>query len=122
MSHAHKVLDCNVEDLYTYSAQRWIWNEEQQLRSRYVSFNLDALIQVAQEAAGDNAVCVNISKLPEGNFNKAFLVTMQDGLELVVKIPNPSAGASHYTTASEVATMQYVRNPTVSNEANNQLK
>ncbi|KAG2026398.1 hypothetical protein GB937_001908 [Aspergillus fischeri] len=36
---------------------------------------------------------------------------MQDGLELVVKIPNPNAGASHYTTASEVATMQYVRSP-----------
>jgi hypothetical protein len=120
MSHAHNALGCNVEDLYTYSAQRWIWNEEQQLRNKYVSFDLDALIQVAQEAAGYNAVCVTVSKLPEGNFNKAFLVTMQDGLELVVKIPNPSAGASHYTTASEVATMQYVRNPTVSNEANNQ--
>jgi hypothetical protein len=69
---------------------------------------LNALIQVAQEAAGDNAVCVNVSKLPEGNFNKAFLVTMKDGLELVVKIPNPNAGPTHYTTASEVATMQYV--------------
>ncbi|PLB50315.1 hypothetical protein P170DRAFT_380891 [Aspergillus steynii IBT 23096] len=101
--------DCDLEDLYAYSAQRWIWNEAQQLRSRYVSFDLNALIRIAEKAAGNNAVCINVSKLPEGNFNKAFLVTMQDGLELVVKIPNPNAGPSHYTTASEVATMQYAR-------------
>ncbi|KAB8255378.1 kinase-like domain-containing protein [Aspergillus pseudonomiae] len=101
--------NCDPGDLYTYSAQRWIWNEAQQLQNRYVSFDLNALIKIAEEAAGDNAVCVNISKLPEGNFNKAFLATMQDGRELVVKIPNPNAGPSHYTTASEVATMQYAR-------------
>ncbi|KKK16222.1 hypothetical protein ARAM_001796, partial [Aspergillus rambellii] len=103
------LLDCDSGDLYAYSAQRWIWNEAQQLRSRYVSFDLHTLIQIAEEAGGDNAVCVNVSKLPEGNFNKAFLVTMRDGLELVVKIPNPNAGPSHYTTASEVGTMQYAR-------------
>ncbi|KNG89417.1 hypothetical protein ANOM_001889, partial [Aspergillus nomiae NRRL 13137] len=79
------------------------------LQNRYVSFDLNALIKIAEEAAGDDAVCVNISKLPKGNFNKAFLATMQDGRELVVKIPHPNAGPSHYTTASEVATMQYAR-------------
>ncbi|GAB1208000.1 hypothetical protein APSETT445_006737 [Aspergillus pseudonomiae] len=100
--------NCDPGDLYTYSAQRWIWSKAQQLQNRYVSFDLNALIKIVEEAAGDNAVCVNISKLPEGNFNKAFLATMQDGRELVVKIPNPNAGPSHYTTASEVATMQYV--------------
>ncbi|KAE8150026.1 hypothetical protein BDV25DRAFT_129895 [Aspergillus avenaceus] len=81
----------------------------QQLRNRSVSFDLNALIRVAEDAAGDDAVCVNVSKLPEGNFNKAFLVTMRNGSELIVKIPNPNAGPSHYTAASEVATMQYVR-------------
>ncbi|KAE8398832.1 kinase-like domain-containing protein [Aspergillus pseudonomiae] len=78
-----KLLDCDPGDLYTYSAQRWIWNEAQQLQNRYVSFDLNALIKIAEEAAGDNAVCVNISKLPEGNFNKAFLATVQDGRELL---------------------------------------
>ncbi|KAI9039219.1 phosphotransferase family protein [Aspergillus affinis] len=34
---------------------------------------------------------------------------MQDGSEVVVKIPNPNAGPSHYVMASEVATMQYAR-------------
>jgi hypothetical protein len=34
---------------------------------------------------------------------------MENGRQLVVKIPNPNAGPAHYTTASEVATMQFVR-------------
>ncbi|OJJ80889.1 uncharacterized protein ASPGLDRAFT_133742, partial [Aspergillus glaucus CBS 516.65] len=90
-------------------AHRWTWNEGQQLRSRYVSFDLNALIQVAEEAAGDDAVCVNITKSPEENFNKVFLVTMRDGKEVIVKIPNPNAGLGGYGTASEVVTMKYAR-------------
>lgn len=70
---------------------------------------MNALITVAKEAAGNNAVCIDVTKLPEGNFNKAFLATMRDGQQLVVKIPNPNAGPIHHTTASEVATMDYVR-------------
>ncbi|KAL8760992.1 MAG: hypothetical protein Q9184_002844 [Pyrenodesmia sp. 2 TL-2023] len=53
--------------------------------------------------------CLDIKKLPEGNFNKAFLMTMHDGLQVVAKVPNPNTGRPHLTTASEVATMDYAR-------------
>lgn len=33
---------------------------------------------------------------------------MQDGTQVVGKVPNPNAGRPHYTTASEVATMDFV--------------
>lgn len=33
---------------------------------------------------------------------------MDDGKEVVAKLPNPNAGRPHFTTASEVATMEYV--------------
>lgn len=33
---------------------------------------------------------------------------MDDGTEVVAKLPNPNAGAPHFTTASEVATMEFV--------------
>jgi hypothetical protein len=33
---------------------------------------------------------------------------MQDGAQVVGKVPNPNAGRAHYTTASEVATMDFV--------------
>lgn len=35
------------------------------------------------------------------SFSQQWLVTMEDGLELVQKIPNPNAGPGDYTTASE---------------------
>lgn len=54
--------------------------------------------------------CIHVQKLPEGNFNKVFLITMDDGKEVIAKLPNPNSGRKHFTTASEVATMDYVRN------------
>lgn len=36
-------------------------------------------------------------------------MTMKDESQVIVKIPNPNAGRKHYATASEVATMDYVR-------------
>lgn len=47
-------------------------------------------------------------KLPEGNFNKVFLLKLSDGKEVIAKIPNPNAGRAFFLTASEVATMEYV--------------
>ncbi|KAF2667398.1 hypothetical protein BT63DRAFT_456698 [Microthyrium microscopicum] len=102
--------DVSEDDLYNYKGQRWLWNEKDQLQRRYQKFNLKALIKIAENAAGDGAVCTDMSKLPEGNFNKTFLVKMEDGRELIARLPNPNAGCSHYTTASEVATMDYVKN------------
>lgn len=65
------------------------------------------LVMVAVKATGSKS-CANITKLPEGNFNKVFLITMDDGIEIIAKLPNPNAGRPHFTTASEVATMDYV--------------
>ncbi|OAL74724.1 hypothetical protein A7D00_0318 [Trichophyton violaceum] len=35
---------------------------------------------------------------------------MDDGKEVIAKIPNPNAGHPHFVTSSEVATMEFVRN------------
>lgn len=51
---------------------------------------------------------IKVLKCVEGQFNKAFLMTMNDGTEVLAKIPNPNAGPSFYTTASEVATRDFV--------------
>ncbi|KAL3489348.1 hypothetical protein BJX62DRAFT_252674 [Aspergillus germanicus] len=99
--------DLDKEAFKAYSAQRWLWNKPAQLQRRYINFNLNTLPGIAKEAAGSYAVCVSLTKLPEGNSNKAFLATMRDGKELIIQIPNPNTGPAHYTTTSEVATMQY---------------
>ncbi|PYH34771.1 phosphotransferase enzyme family protein [Aspergillus neoniger CBS 115656] len=78
---------------------------------RRVKFNMSELAKRAAESVGfPHDQCVNVERLPDGMFNKAFLFTMQDGTQVVGKVPNPNAGRPHYTTASEVATMDFVRN------------
>jgi hypothetical protein len=51
---------------------------------------------------------IKVLKCLEGQYNKAFLMTMDNGVEVLAKIPNPNAGSAFYTTASEVATRSFV--------------
>ncbi|KAI5290343.1 hypothetical protein KEM54_001795, partial [Ascosphaera aggregata] len=78
---------------------------------RRITFNLHALRKAAAEAVGAKE-CVQLTKFPEGNFNKAFLLEMDDGREVVAKLPNPNAGIPSLTTASEVASMDFFRRVT----------
>ncbi|KAL8970844.1 MAG: hypothetical protein Q9197_003595 [Variospora fuerteventurae] len=68
-----------------------------------------ALADIAARVVGATS-CAEILKVPEGNFNKTFVLTLNDGQEVVAKLPNPNAGRPHYTTASEVASMDFARN------------
>ena len=92
------------EDLFNFTRGRFVSNEGYEMSQRYVCFNLHELARVAAEAVGSKS-CIGTEKYPDGMYNKALLMTMDDGNQAVAKIPNPNAGRSHFTTASEVATM-----------------
>jgi hypothetical protein len=102
------LLDDTNNPLYNYTDGRWLWNEEKQLKARHVKFNLQALCDVTTRVVGSGS-CISVTKLTEGNFNKVLLLSMDDGKEVVAKIPNPSAGLPELVTSSEVATMEFVR-------------
>ncbi|KGO76261.1 Aminoglycoside phosphotransferase [Penicillium italicum] len=108
ISQGTSISDCDEDSIYHYTSGRWLWNEKEQLSRRYVKFNLAELVKIATHATGSKS-CVEVQKLPEGNFSKVFLLTMEDGKEVIAKLPNPNAGYQYFTTASEVATMDYVR-------------
>jgi hypothetical protein len=95
------------EDLFKYTRGRFVCNEEHELSQRQVRFDVHALARCAAEAVGAKS-CVSIGKYPDGMYNKAMLLTMDDGSQVVAKVPNPNAGLPHFTTASEVATMDFV--------------
>ncbi len=78
------------------------------MAERYVRFNVPELMRIAAMAVGRDR-CVDMVKVTEGGFNKIFLLTMDDGCEVIARIPTPIAGPPHYTTASEVATMDFLR-------------
>ena len=82
-------------------------NEAYEMSQRQVRFDINELARLAAKAVGSKC-CVNIEKYPDGMYNKALLLTMEDGNQVVAKVPNPNAGRPHFTTASEVATMEFV--------------
>ncbi|KAJ5084172.1 hypothetical protein NUU61_008751 [Penicillium alfredii] len=101
--------DPEFENLFRYTSGRWLWDEEQQLRDRCRAFNLVELQNLAAKAIGSNN-CVSITKLAEGGYNKVFRLVLNDDKVVLARIPNPNAGPPFYTTASEVATMEFARN------------
>ena len=107
ISRPYRRDDCHNEDYFRFTRGRFVADEQYELSQRYVRFDLDELARLAAEAVGSK-FCVSIEKYPDGMYNKALLLTMDDGTQAVAKIPNPNAGRPHLTTASEVATMEFV--------------
>ncbi|KAE8153098.1 phosphotransferase enzyme family protein [Aspergillus avenaceus] len=96
------------DTLFSYTSGRWLWDEAAQLRKRYQPFNVDELKQTAARSVNAK-ICVKITKLPEGSYNKAFLLTMDNDVQVIAKIPNPYI-PQKFITASEVATLDFLRN------------
>ncbi|EZF33937.1 hypothetical protein H101_02514 [Trichophyton interdigitale H6] len=94
--------------LFSYTSGRWLYDEESQLRKRYVEFNVDALKHYASQATG--SICVKLNKSPEGLHNKVFSLQMENGREVIARIPNPNAGNSRIVVSSEVATLEFLHN------------
>ena len=95
------------DDIFNFTNGRFIVDEAYETSQRRVRFNVNELARVAATAVGSK-ICTSIKKYPDGMFSKAMLLTMDDGTQVVAKVPNPNAGLPHFTTASEVATMDFV--------------
>lgn len=76
----------------------------------HVEFDTTVLLQEIEKILGpDHGQASSIVKLAEGGFNRVFLLQMHDGFEAILKIPYHIAGPKHFATASEAATLQYLR-------------
>ncbi|GIK04054.1 hypothetical protein Aspvir_008129 [Aspergillus viridinutans] len=81
------------------------------MSKRYAKFDLDALCSLVSSLPSVSSPISNIEKM-EGGFNKALLMTAENGKEVIAKIPRPAVVPSRYSTASEVATLEYVKSHT----------
>lgn len=91
-------------NLFRYSEGRFMYDDTYQLSQRCVH----ELARIAAETVRASA-CVKIEKYPDGMYKRTMLLTMDNGAEVVAKIPHPNVGRPHFTTATEVATMDFVR-------------
>ena len=106
-SHQAKREWNKYEEFFNFTRARFVRDEAGEMARRRVKFDMNELARIAAKTVGSEH-CVNVQKYPDGMYSKAFLMTMDDGKEVVAKVPNPNAGLAHYTTASEVATMHFV--------------
>ncbi|OJJ43564.1 hypothetical protein ASPZODRAFT_2114104 [Penicilliopsis zonata CBS 506.65] len=98
----------NEDELFSYSSGRFLYNEQLRLLERHVLFDVAALGSAIAKHVGHGKV-KSIVKLSEGGFNRVFLATMEDGFRAIVKIPYRISGPKTYATASEVATLTFLR-------------
>ncbi|KAL4892301.1 serine/threonine protein kinase [Aspergillus ambiguus] len=96
------------ETLFSYSSGRFLFNEKARLRERYVRFNASALENAVANYIGHGSV-KNLVKIREGGFNRVLLATTEDGFRAIVKIPYWLSVPRTYATASEVATLTFLR-------------
>lgn len=100
----------NDASLSSYTSGRFLFNEELRMKERYVEFNIEALQRAAENAiANEHGKVTSIRKLAEGGFNRVLLFTMQDGFEMIAKIPYHIAQPCFFATASEAASMTFLR-------------
>ncbi|PGH10605.1 hypothetical protein AJ80_07456 [Polytolypa hystricis UAMH7299] len=97
----------NREELFKYTNGRFLVNETTACDRRYVKFDVDQLCAIAASVGSRHSPVRTIEKM-EGGFSKALLLQREDGSEVIAKIPFSIAGPRKYTTASEVAILQYV--------------
>ncbi|KAG2414539.1 hypothetical protein HFD88_003730 [Aspergillus terreus] len=84
--------------------------EDEKLARRHRRFDLNALLAAARQVTASDSKCVKLAKCVEGQHNKAFVLSMDTGEQLVARLPNPNAGPAFFTTASEVATRRFLGN------------
>jgi hypothetical protein len=54
---------------------------------RTVRFDMNELARIAASAIGADR-CVHVEKCPEDDFNKTYILRMDDGREVIGKVPN----------------------------------
>ena len=80
------------------------------LKERHVEFNVKALQNAAEiSVSNKHGKAVSIRKLAEGGFNRVFIIQMQDEFELIAKIPYHVPGPKYFATASEAATLTFLK-------------
>ncbi|KZT64089.1 hypothetical protein DAEQUDRAFT_770014 [Daedalea quercina L-15889] len=97
-----------TQSFYCWTKGTWLYNSEQQFAARRIRFDVDALIRKCVEA-GNAASCISFKKFAEGNSNRLFVARLDNGREVVARLPFSVAGPARLTTASEVATMEFAR-------------
>ncbi|KAF2683513.1 hypothetical protein K458DRAFT_478381 [Lentithecium fluviatile CBS 122367] len=82
------------DNFFKFTRGRFVIGEAESLQKREIRFDMNKLASVAADTVGA-AWCV-------------FLMTIENGREVVAMVSNPNTGIPYFTTASEIATMDFL--------------
>ncbi|PGH15948.1 hypothetical protein AJ79_02115 [Helicocarpus griseus UAMH5409] len=85
------------EHLFEYTRARFLIDEPKQMARRRIRCNIKELGRAAAKAVGATR-CVNIERCPDGMYNKAYVLSMDNGMQVIGKVPNFNAGIPHYSS------------------------
>lgn len=94
------------EQLFEYTNGRFLVNERRETAQRYAKFDVDALCTLVSSLPSVSSPISKIDKM-EGGFNKALLMTAENGKEVIAKIHFPKLVPPKYSTASKAAVMDF---------------
>lgn len=100
-------------DPYEYTSGRWLIAETAQRDARRVKFDFATLCQKAINCSPGARKIMKGVKM-EGNFNRAFILHLDNGSSVVARIPFSVAGPPRLVTNSEVATIAYSKDAPLS--------
>lgn len=94
------------DHIHRYNTGRFIVNEQYELAKRYSPFDIDALCGIVSALPSVGAPIRRVEK-KEGGYNKALLMTAENGRTVIAKVPCRNIVPRQYGTASEVAVLQF---------------
>ena len=101
------------DHIYRYNTGRFLVNEEYELAKRCSPFDIDALCRIVASLPSVNSpICQVVKK--EGGYNKALLMTAENGRMVIAKVPCRNIVPRQYGTASEVAVLTFGTPPSPS--------
>lgn len=102
-------------DPFNYTSGRWLRFDALQRKSRYLQFDFEALCRrVIALCPGSSSIASWTKK--EGGFNRIFIFHTDNAKRVVARLPFPLAGPQRLVTNSEVATIQFCRPPTTTDQ------
>lgn len=105
-------MDVSIRVLVTMvcSTKLSSYNDTRRRLERYLEFNVEELQRVAAESVGCGlSDVIEMKKIAEGALNRVFRIDLRSGLRVIARIPYPISSPKCLATASEVATMDFLR-------------
>ncbi|RHZ44170.1 phosphotransferase family protein [Aspergillus thermomutatus] len=97
------------EDLFAYNRGRFLVNEGYELAKRYSPFDIQELCRMVSSLPRVAGSPITKLEKKEGGYNKALLMTAENGTKILAKVPCRNIVPRWYGTASEVAVLKFVK-------------